>query len=155
MAYTVLEHTADVRLLVEGRSLAELFSEALRGMMEILKAERKGSGEESARRIQIESPSCTALLVDFLNEVLWLAHCNKELLDIVRIEVTQGDAASDEKDAQAGVPAPPKTETRVEAVLRGAPAQSFGEDIKAVTYHEADIRENVAGNLETVLVFDI
>ena len=135
MAYTVLEHTADVRLLVEGRSLAELFSEALRGMMEILKAEQTGSGGESVRRIQLESPSRTALLVDFLNEALCLAHTHRE--------------------SYAGVDLEAISETRVEAVLRGAPAESFGEDIKAVTYHEADIRENAAGNLETVLVFDI
>lgn len=135
MAYTVLEHTADVRLLVEGRTLSELFSEALRGMMDILKAESKEGGEKSTRRIQIESPSRTALLVDFLNEALCLAHTYRESFPAVAFLLI--------------------SETGLEAVLRGSPANSFGEDIKAVTHHEADIRTNARGNLETTLVFDI
>ena len=155
MAYRILEHTADVRLLVEGRTLEELFQEALGGMMEVLKPEKKEGGAERLRRIEVEAASRTALLVDFLNEALWLAHCHKEMLVLARIEVTQGDAVPDEKDAQAGMPAPLRTETRVEATLRGWPAEAFGEDIKAVTYHEAEIRQNAAGNLETKLVFDI
>lgn len=135
MAYKILEHTADVRLLVEGRTLEELFLEALRGMMEVLKPEKKEGGGESTRRVQIEATSPTALLVDFLNEALWLAHTHREAVAEVNFEAL--------------------TETRVVAVLRGAAVESFGEDIKAVTYHEAEIRENAAGNLETLLVFDI
>lgn len=37
MTYEILEHTADVRMLVQGDSLQNLFSEAVYGMMEILK----------------------------------------------------------------------------------------------------------------------
>jgi len=141
MPYTILEHTADVRLLVEGRSLPELFSEALRGMMELLKPEGV-SGESSAaegtaetnRRIAIASPSATALLVDFLNEALCLAYSHREMYQVSFEEIS---------------------EPRVRAVLRGRPVNSFGEDIKAVTYHEAEIRKNAAGNLETKLVFDL
>jgi SHS2 domain-containing protein len=135
MAYTVLEHTADVRLLVEGRTLAELFAEALRGMMEVLKAEKRKGVAETLRRIRLEAPSRTPLLVDFLNEALCLAHTHRESYTDVAIEAI--------------------SETRVEARLRGCAAESFGEDIKAVTHHEAEIRENAAGNLETMLVFDI
>jgi len=135
MAYRILEHTADVRLLVEGRTLEELFQEALGGMMEVLKPEKKEGGAERLRRIEVEAASRTALLVDFLNEALWLAHTHREAL----------------ADAAFGA----ISETRVEATLRGWPAEAFGEDIKAVTYHEAEIRQNAAGNLETKLVFDI
>ncbi len=66
MPYTVLEHTADVRLLVEGRTLAELFAEALRGMMELMKpegwreeAKAPGGPAEKSRHIQLEAPSAT------------------------------------------------------------------------------------------------
>ena len=135
MAYRILEHTADVRMVVEARTLEELFREALRGMMEVLKPERKKGAAETTRRIELQAGSATPLLVDFLNEALWLAQTNRE-------EFTA--------DVIDGI-----SETRVEAVLRGAPAESFGEDIKAVTYHEAEIRRNAAGNLETVLVFDV
>jgi SHS2 domain-containing protein len=135
MAYKILEHTADVRLLVEGRTLEELFREALRGMMEVARAEQKQGGKESLRRIRLEAPSRTALLVDFLNEALCLAHTHRETYSGVAFEAISDGG--------------------VEATLRGSPVESFGEDIKAVTYHEAEIRENAAGNLETMLVFDI
>jgi len=135
MSYRILEHTADVRLLVEARTLEELFREALRGMMEVLKPERKPEGAETMRRIKVEAEGRTALLVDFLNEALWMAHTNRE--------------------AYAAAEIAAMSETRVEATLRGVPCDGFGEDIKAVTHHEAEIRENAAGNLETVLVFDI
>jgi len=135
MTYKILEHTADVRLLVEARTLEELFREALGGMMEVLKPEKKEGGPETMRRIEIEAASRTALLVDFLNEALWLAHTHREALAEVAFEAI--------------------SETRLRATLRGFAAAAFGEDIKAVTYHEAEIRTNEAGNLETKLVFDI
>lgn len=135
MPYQVLEHTADVRLFVEGRTLEELFREALRGMMEILKPEKKKGGLGSLRKIEIEAGSPTALLVDFLNETLWLAHTHREAFTRAEFGAI--------------------SESRLEATLLGSPVNSFGEDIKAVTYHEAAIRENQAGNLETILVFDI
>ena len=142
MGYTILEHTADVRLLVEGRTLEELFSEALRGMMDLMKPEGGPETEEapgrqaaSSREIALEAPSATALLVDFLNEALSLAHRHREIYEVPAFEEI--------------------SEGRVRAVLRGQPVESFGEDIKAVTYHEAEIRKNAAGNFETMLVFDI
>ncbi len=140
MPYTILEHTADVRLRVEGRTLGELFTEALGGMMELMKAEGAAkaapSGPAASRReVTIEAPSATALLVDFLNEALCLAHRHRESYEAAEIKEI--------------------SVTHVRAVLRARPVESFGEDIKAVTYHEAEVRKNAAGNWETMLVFDI
>jgi len=135
MPYTILEHTADVRLLVEGGTLAELFAEALRGMMEVMKPEGKGDAAETQRRIHLESASRTALLVDFLNEALCLAQIHRELYATVTFQSI--------------------SQTHLDVALQGRPAGSFGQDLKAVTYHEAEIREKAGGNLETMLVLDI
>ncbi|MGE5443248.1 MAG: archease [Ignavibacteriales bacterium] len=43
----------------------------------------------------------------------------------------------------------------LEAILRGFTASSFDEDIKAVTYHEAEVKETEDGKWETMIVFDI
>jgi len=202
MPYTILEHTADVRLLVEGPTLAELFREALRGMMELMKPEgaqalpgsgfptevagplRPGAQPEVAapleagargaeqtaerrRRICIESPSATALLVDFLNEALCLAHSHREMYEVAGIEVDREAAAAEGKGPQPEVAAPlePGAQPRVAVLLNAGarvraelarrPVDGFGEDVKAVTYHEAEIRRNAAGGFETRLVFDI
>jgi SHS2 domain-containing protein len=135
MTYTILEHTADVRLLVEGRTLAELFAEAMRGMMEVAKPEERKDAAENSRRIRVEAASRTALLVDFLNEVLSLAHIHREAYTAVTFQAIE--------------------DRRLDATVRGRAVERFGEDIKAVTYHEAEIRETYGGGLETKLVFDI
>ncbi len=40
-------------------------------------------------------------------------------------------------------------------IVYGENVQGFDEDIKAVTYHEAEVKKNKKGNWETIIVFDI
>ena len=47
------------------------------------------------------------------------------------------------------------TNETISAILNGTSCGSLTRDIKAVTYHEADIKPNQAGILETILVFDL
>jgi SHS2 domain-containing protein len=128
----IVEHTADIRLRVEGSSLAELFREAILGMYEIMRA-RGGSGAV-ARTVALDAPDTTILLVDFLNEILSRAHIAGEIFDSARFERLSA--------------------TEVRAELSGLAAAEFDQDIKAVTYHEADVRES-NGLWSTTLVFDI
>jgi SHS2 domain-containing protein len=41
------------------------------------------------------------------------------------------------------------------ATIKGNRVSYFDEDIKAVTYHEAAVKQNNEGQLETVIIFDI
>jgi SHS2 domain-containing protein len=134
MSYEIIEHTADLRLKVCGRSLPELFSEAVSGMMSIL-AQGVKRGPNITREVKVESANLTALLVDFLNEILTLCETNKE----VYTEVVFGEF----------------TETMLQAKLCGRSVRGFSEDIKAATYHEAKVSRNNKGEWETTLVFDI
>ena len=136
MTYKMLEHTADVRMLVRGDSLEELFSDAVYGMMEILKPKKNEVQKQPIQRtIALEASDTTALLIDFLNEVLLSAHINKEMYDEVIFKTL--------------------SQRSLEANLRGFDSLSFGEDIKAVTYHEADVKKTEDGTWETMIVFDI
>ena len=129
----VLGHTADIRLRISGNSLEELFHEALRGTIDLLHPHR---GSRSARRkIIIDAANATVLLVDFLSEALSSAHAHRETYD---------DAIFSKL-----------TETHVEATLTGSDAVEFGEDVKAVTYHEAEVRRSDDGTWSTMLVFDL
>jgi len=47
------------------------------------------------------------------------------------------------------------TETEIEVKVFGRKVEEFEEDIKAVTYHEAEVKKNEKGEYETMLVFDI
>ncbi|NTW57399.1 MAG: archease [Chlorobiaceae bacterium] len=137
MSFTWLEHTSDIRLKLESSSFEELFTDALRAMNELLGPEpaRSEPGKTLKREISIEASDITSLLVDFLNAVLLETSIHKTLFsEVVSMKITN--------------------ET-ISAILNGTPCRSLTRDIKAVTYHEADVKMNQAGKLETILVFDL
>lgn len=130
-----IEHTADVRMHVEGSTQEDLFIAALEGMAALMVPESVGAPAEQSALITLTSVDITALLVDFLNEVL--AQSQTHYVVYTRVHFTR------------------LSPTSLEATVHGHSVSSFDEDIKAVTYHEADVHTNAAGNLETMIVFDI
>mgnify|MGYP001576271206 CR=1 FL=1 len=135
LKYKLISQIADIRLKVEADDLLQLFVIALEGMNSIMKEKRDERGEKRKRIISVGSPDETALLVDFLNEVLYQSHTNKEIYEEIRfLEFS---------------------ETALKAEIYGQEVDGFDEDIKAATYHEADIVKNKNNNWETIIVFDI
>lgn len=136
----ILEHTADIRLQVEGESLPELFTAALEGMAEIIKPgiieKNQGQQDQSqTKTLNISSANSTLLLIDFLSEVLTLTQIHQTIFYTVEFNGF--------------------TEISLRAKIFGTKVENFDEDIKAVTYHEAAIKKNKKGNFETIIIFDI
>jgi len=131
--FTLIHHTADVRARVTAASLEALFTDSVHALYAVMHAE--AHGEAVSRTIVVDdSADTTALLVDFLNEVLNRAQIGRELFD--RVTFTRFD------------------ETSLTAELHGRAPAEFEEDVKAVTYHEADVvRDGEAWT--TMLVFDL
>lgn len=134
MPYEILSHTADLRIKLTADSLENLFKEAVRALAEILGKKAKNK-TPVIRKISVASSDRTALLIDFLNEILALSQINKEVY--LKINFSEF------------------SENNLEAVLEGQKVEKFDEDIKAATHHEADIRQNKDGRWETILIFDI
>ena len=132
--YEILQHTADVRLRVTASSLEELFADALRGLMAVMGARPVGAHSVRPETIELDSVDLTALLVDFLNEAL------------VRAVVS--------RRAFTGASFASLGETHLSATLTSVPAASFDEEVKAVTYHEAEVKRSGEG-WTTMLVLDI
>jgi SHS2 domain-containing protein len=136
--YSILPHTADVRLFVSASTLEELFRSALEGMGEI---QRKGlcDGNELLydvhEKLEVHSGNMTTLLVDFLSDVLTLSHIRKAVFCKVEIFFL--------------------TDTELSAVISGQRVMDYDEDIKAVTYHEAEIMSSREYHFETMILFDI
>ncbi len=109
--FQILDHTADVGILAEGETLGEVFVQAARGMFSvILRGGEVGEGQN--RSIALEAPDVEALLVEWLNELLYLfdrdglvmsrfqiddigctfikAHCYGEIFDEVRHQIGTG-----------------------------------------------------------------
>lgn len=134
MQYEILEHIGDVKIKAYGKTKEELFENAMLGMNAILKPRIK-EGKAKIRHIVLSSLDLNALLVDFLNEINYLRQVNKEVYDKVSFETF--------------------SDTELKAKLRGKSIEEFGEDIKAVTFHEMDIKKNIQGFWETTIVFDV
>jgi SHS2 domain-containing protein len=130
-------HTADLRMKLAADTVPELFEAALSGMNEIL---RTGgcAGDNSLtieKKIQLKSRNITTLLVEFMNEVLALSYTFNAIFCTLRITLL--------------------TNRELVCFVTGREVSGFDDDIKAVTYHEADVRTNAEGKLETIIVFDI
>jgi SHS2 domain-containing protein len=117
--HEILEHTADLGIRAWGPSAEAAFEQAARGLIELLDVE--SSGEGSARPIRISSDDLAALLVDFLNELVFLAET--EDLAVAGITVTR--LADTELEAELSVAA---REHRSEGVV-----------VKAATYHQLSV----------------
>lgn len=131
--YKILDHPSDVRVQAFGKTKEELFLHSLEGMNEILKLKILDKKSEN-REIKVKSVDANALLVDFLSEVLYRIQTNKEVYNEIKFTKF--------------------SDTELEAELIGNKVESFGEDIKAVTYHNLKI-EQKNGLFETIILFDI
>ena|SRR3989344_7955717 len=135
--FEILEHTADLRIKAWGKTKEELFKNALWGMAYVQKEEARIKNQEAriTKKVQVKSTDMTALLIDFLSEVL-----TQSQIDRVVFFDANFKAFSD---------------TSLEAEIEGIKVDKFDEDIKAVTYHEAEVKQNPEGVYETKIVFDI
>lgn len=131
--FEILEHTADLRIKAFGKTKEELFKNALLGMSSVQKTELP-AGEKITAKIKIESADAAALLVDFLSEALTQSQINK----IVFYEAKFLKFS----------------DTALEGEIEGVKIAEFDEDIKAATYHGAEIGKK--GDLyEVVVIYDI
>lgn len=138
MPYLFYPHTADVRLKVTGDTWVDVFRLALEAMAELMKENFcRTNRDDFIREVRLELKSIdgTSLLVDFLSEVLTLSHISKTIYCEVIFETL--------------------TETEIKASIRGKSTNQFDRDLKAVTYHEAELKINEKGQWESILVFDI
>lgn len=145
--FEILEHRADLKIRVFGKTKEELFLSALLGMESGLRPDFRNppnlEGFRKSRHIKVSSPDLNALLVDFLSEALYLIQTNKEIYDSVKF-----NKFTDTHSAGSG-------QAEIEAELFGQKVERFGEDIKAVTYHGLDIQQKNNKLWEAVILFDI
>ena len=132
--YRLLEHTADVKIQVFGKTREELFRNAMLGMFTAADYEPVEAGEPITREIEIESIDLQALLVDFLSQLLYLCETNREVYEAVSF----GELS----------------EKHLLAKLTGRKLKRMGVQIKGVTYHNLEVGQKEDG-WEAVILFDI
>jgi SHS2 domain-containing protein len=134
---SILEHSADIRLKIIALSKEDLFKGALEGMARIIGGWENIKGEEKSieKQIKVSAPEESALLADFLNEVLALTDIYHAVFPEIEIKEL--------------------TEERITGKIKGQRIEEFKEEIKAVTYHGLSIVQNKKGLWEAVILFDI
>jgi len=127
-----IEHTADWELEIWAPDLAQLLTQAARGMYWLMGA-RLQDAPRVQREIKFNGVDAESLLVSFLQELLYLFEGEGLGFDQFELSIEDGQGS---------------------ARLVGAPLESVNKEIKAVTYHNLSIREGRRG-LEARLVFDV
>ncbi len=136
--FEILEHTADLKIRVFGKTKEDLFQNALLAMMSILAPDANRSDRYDLHHyIEIKASDFETLLIDFLNEVLYLTQTEKAVFDKIKISKLTD------------------TDTEIIGELSGRKVERFGEDIKAATYHNLDVHQNQDGIWETIILFDV
>jgi SHS2 domain-containing protein len=144
--FELLEHTADIGIRARGASLEEVFGHATEGLAEVLGALRPdGSGEAGpgearpgeAVAVEVSAGDPGGLLVDWLNEVLWLREVRQAVVRGVRVERVGDGTASGEVVLAAGGPEPD------------------GTLVKAVTYHRLRVEPDPGGGWLAEVYLDV
>lgn len=129
-----VDHTSEVQLQVGAESLAGLAAEAGRALGLLL---LRGAPAEPAgppRTLEVESADREALIVDWLNEILFVAEV--DLWVAVEFEIEEASA------------------TRLRASARGVRVESPPSNVKAATFHGLRVVEGDEG-LQAEVIFDV
>jgi len=130
-------HTADVIIAARGSSYEELFSAALEGLCYVIKHDYSPVviNYKTPEIIRIESIDRSALLIDFLSKALTIMHSERVILfdaEFLSLE-----------------------ENFTELIFSGCTVDGFYEDVKAVTYHDAEIMQSLEGIYDIKILLDI
>ena len=134
-AHRFIEHTSEVILEVRADRWPALLEEAARGLGELA---RRGAAPAAApldeRSVTVEAADEAALLVDWLNELIFLAESERWLVE---------DALVEEAD-----------EHTMRALVRGAAVERSPALVKAATLHGLTIQRTHDG-VEAAVTLDV
>jgi SHS2 domain-containing protein len=129
-----VDHPSEAHILVRGRTMAEVATEAGLALASLTLGEPLPQATGAWLEIEVRSRDRVALLVDWLNELIFLGESERWMpLEFDVLEATA---------------------TYVRARLRGAALPESPSLVKAATHHGATLEE-VGGALEAHLLLDV
>jgi SHS2 domain-containing protein len=135
--FEVLDHTADIGLIVYGEDLKSLFENAGKAFFHLI-TDLKKVRLRTEKRIEIRKESLERLMVDWLTELLYLHEVENLLFKEFKVE------SVGEKGLRARV--------KGEAFQEGVHVIKTG--VKAVTYHQIEVRKGREG-WRAQIIFDL
>lgn len=135
--YTLLDHTADLMIRVTGTDLADLFKNAGLALFDLIFDSETLTTDEITE-VQVNGDDPADLMVNYLRELLYLWTGKEKLVKMVDIVHISATAVSAQVSTDRYQP-------EHHEVLH---------EIKAVTYHQIDVRRTADG-WQAEVVFDI
>ena len=135
--YKVFEHTADIGIKVRGRSLKELFKNLALAVFDII-AEKKPASSKIRKKIPIklEARNPEELLVDWINELLYLSSVKELIFEDFKIKEIDNN--------------------HIDVISVACPVKNYNVnvEIKAATYHELEVKRAKNG-WQVKVIFDV
>ena len=137
--FTLLDHTADLGIIVRGRNLRTLFEVAAKSMMYIMvKAKPADTTTTKTFNLSLEGYDMADLMVRWLGEILYLFEGEHEL--VTGVEITS--VSHSHLDAT------------LEIVFFDTNLHEILCEIKAVTFHQIEVVKK-DDHWETRIIFDL
>lgn len=133
--HSLVEHTGELEVRIEAATPAGLFAQAALALAEIMGGPFADPGRAGGETVRLEARDRDALLVDWLNELIYLAERDKRLYGAAEI-----DRVSDRE---------------LSARVFGREVEDLRLHVKAATFHGLEIREEPGGGLAAKVVLDI
>ena len=136
--YEILEHTADIGLRAWGETREALFEHCALGLAEVLDRQIAAGAADAVNRVpvELEASDVEALLVEWMNEVLFALENDEACLAAVRVQNVRERHLTAEVDVGLCSSVPEATE------------------LKAATYHQLSIRRGDT-DWEATVYFDV
>ncbi len=140
--YRFLDHTADVSVEAQGKTLEEAFEQTAYSLMETITPSYVKISSEIQKTVIIEAEDQEALLFDFLTEFLYLFDVEELIFNEIKIHPIKHD----------------HTKYHLEADIKGDKfnknKHEAGIEVKAITYSFMKIEEKKK-SVKINIVFDI
>ncbi|HVE86634.1 MAG TPA: archease [Myxococcales bacterium] len=132
-AHSFTEHTSEVRVRLTAPTFGGLLGEAGRALAELLADEEPGP-LQAPERVSLQGADRVALLVHWLNELVFLSETRKQIYAWFDVQVA--------------------TDREVVAQVRGWAASRVRTQVKAATFHGLAVAEGPEG-LQAEVVLDV
>jgi SHS2 domain-containing protein len=135
--FETFAHTADVGIRIRTPNLDELYADAGRGLFAVILADIGTVQPRLERTLRVDGTDRAYLLLDWLNELLFLFESQRLLL-------VDYDVRVDAQGLQATARGEPLDETR----------HSLAHEVKAITYHGLFVEQD-RGEWTAEVILDI
>ena len=135
--YTLLDHTADLRIRVTGTDLADVFKNTGLALFDLI-VDPETLATDEIIKVQVNGDDPADLMVNYLRELLYLWTGSEKLVKMISILHISDTTVS----------------ARVSTDRYQPQRHEILHEIKAVTYHQIDVNRTTEG-WQAKVVFDI